>query len=267
MLFAGLGKSKVRETDKQRTERNIREIFDSAVVVFQTIKFISVYKFLLQFIVSLAVTIVFTATNLDEYLIVRTATKGSVLYKVLLSCFYTVPQALVFYILFKKNIRIFFRGITKKNLKLSLTIAFISFVVALLISGLLVYGFSYKMTAHSEIKGFVPSDIFTYLIQLLGEEILFFSAFFLIMKLFTNQKEPKYAFSMWLSGLTACLVFGLAHLWTYDFNIIQCIIIIGLPSIIKILLYLKTRNLWCTYLAHLFYDLMAVALTLYGTLV
>ncbi|CAI8920920.1 CPBP family intramembrane glutamic endopeptidase [Priestia megaterium] len=265
-LLARLEKRKMVETDKQRIDRNVKEIFDNIVVIFQTTRFIPFHKFLIQFIASLVVTIVFTATNLDESLLLKISIKDSVFYKVLLASFYTLPQALIFYFLFRKNIRIFFRKITKKHFTLSLTIAFASIVVAMFIAGLLVYGFSQTMTAHSEITTFSPSDIFTYIIQLLGEEILFFSAFFLSLKLFTKRKEPQYVLSVWISGLIACLVFGLAHLWTYDFNVIQCVIVIGLPSIIKIVLYLKTRNLWSTYLAHLFYDLMAIVITFSGKL-
>ncbi|MGW9103750.1 CPBP family glutamic-type intramembrane protease [Priestia megaterium] len=66
--------------------------------------------------------------------------------------------------------------------------------------------------------------------------------------------------------ILACLVFGLAHLWTYDFNVLQCVILIGMPSIIKIVLYLKTRNLWSAYLAHLFFDSVVIAITISGRL-
>lgn len=254
------------ETNKQKVDRNVKEIFDNIVLIFQTIKSIPFHKFLIQFVTSLIVTVVYAATDIDTILLLKVSTNESVLYKVLLACFYTCPQALIFYFLFRRNIRIFFRKVTIQHFRISLTIAVASLIATSLIRELLVHGLSNTPTAQSEIVGFIPSDIFTFIISLLGEELLFFSAFFLGLKWFTKRKEPLYTLSVWVSGLLACLVFGLAHLWTYDFNVLQSLILIGLPSIIKVILDLKTRNLWSTYLAHLFFDLMIIAITISGRL-
>ncbi|CAI8949385.1 CPBP family intramembrane metalloprotease [Priestia megaterium] len=262
-MLARSEKPKMVETNKQKVDRNVKEIFDNIILIFQTIKSISFHKFLIQFIASLIITVVYAATDIDTLLLLKVSTNGSVFYKVLSACFYTFPQALIFYFLFRRNIRIFFRKVTMQHFRISLTIAGASLVAAYFMHDFLVYGFSYNTTAQSEIVSFIPSDIFNFIIQLLGEELLFFSAFFLGLKWFTRRKEPLYALSVGISGLLACLVFGLAHLWTYDFNILQCVISIGLPSIIKIVLYLKTRNLWSAYLAHLFFDLVIIAITLF----
>lgn len=262
-MLARPEKRKMEETIKQKFGRNVKEIFDNIVVIFQTLRFIPFHKFLIQLIASLIVTVVYAATDIDTLLLLKVSTNGSVLYTVLSACFYTFPQALIFYLLFRQNIRIFFRKVTMQHFRISLTIAGVSLVAAYFMHDFLVYGLSYNTTAQSEIVSFIPSDIFNFIIQLLGEELFFFSAFFLGLKWFTRRKEPLYALSVGISGLLACVVFGLAHLWTYDFNVLQCVISIGLPSIIKIVLYLKTRNLWSTYLAHLFFDLAIIAITLF----
>jgi uncharacterized protein len=266
-MITSTEKQKIQETDAQRIRRNKREILDSIYVTYLSVKLVPLHKLIIQFVFSLLLTLLYTTPMLAELLNLENITDASLSLKLLVPSLYTVPQIALFCFLFKKNFLMFFRKIDKKQIKLLVWAGIFSFGIAIAISALLQYGFSYTAADNANTVSFVPSDSFILIIQLLGEEVLFFSTFFFILKLFTYTEKPQYGISICITSVLSCVLFGLAHLSTYDYRIIQCLFIIGFPCFIKILLLLKTRNLWCTYTAHLAHDLLAVLIVALGTLV
>ncbi|MDF2052614.1 type II CAAX prenyl endopeptidase Rce1 family protein [Priestia megaterium] len=266
-MITSTEKQKIEETEVQRIRRNKREILDSVYVTYLSVKLVPLHKLIIQFVFSILLTLLYTTPMLVELLNLKNVNNPSLSLKLLIPSLYTVPQIVLFCFLFKKNLLMFFRKFNVKQIKLSVWAGIYSLGIAMGINGLLEYGFSYTAADHTNTVSFVPSDSFILIIQLLGEEILFFSTFFFILKLFTYAKKPQYGITICVSSLLSCALFGLAHLFTYDFRIIQCLFIIGFPCFIKILLLFKTRNLWCTYSAHLVHDLLAVLIVAYGTLV
>jgi len=166
---------------------------------------------------------------LAELLNLENITDASLSLKLLVPSLYTVPQIALFYFLFKKNLLMFFRKIDKKQIKLLVWAGIFSFGIAMEIFVLLQYGFSYTAADNANTVSFVPNDSFILIIQLLGEEVLFFSTFFFILKLFTYTEKSQYGISICITSVLSCVLFGLAHLSTYDFRIIQCLFIIGFP--------------------------------------
>ncbi|PEB61973.1 hypothetical protein COM86_21680 [Priestia megaterium] len=266
-MITSTEKQKIQETDAQRIIRNKREILDSIYVTYLSVKLVPLHKLIIQFVFSLLLTLLYTNPMLAELLNLKNVNDPPLSLKILIPSLYTAPQIALFCFLFKKNLLMFFRKFNMKQIKLSVWAGIFSLGIAMGINALLEYGFSYTAADNTNTISFVPSDSFILIVQLLGEEILFFSTFFFILKLFTYAKKPQYGISICISSFLSCILFGLAHLSTYDFHIIQCVFIIGFPCFIKILLLLKTRNLWCTYSAHLVHDLLGVLIVAYGTLV
>jgi membrane protease YdiL (CAAX protease family) len=103
-------------------------------------------------------------------------------------------------------------------------------------------------------------------IQLMGEEVFTVLPFLAIMYFFykkggTTRKQAI----VWAWILTA-LWFGAAHLPTYGWNIAQAILIIGTARIVLTLAYIRTKNLWVSYGAHLLNDWVIFTFTLVATL-
>ncbi|KYG33415.1 CPBP family intramembrane glutamic endopeptidase [Priestia endophytica] len=258
------------ETKKSTEKQSLNEWFNSYVQetkndtedIFKAISSIPTYKFIIQFLVSLLVTIIYTA-DVDFYQnLIRIVTEQNSISRNLIStvCF-TLIQVLCFYLLFRKNIKWFFKKISWRQIKW----AFYFSVVALLISmsiALLITKSSYALDSNPSIEDQGIVQVIKLIIGLLGEEILFFSTFFLVLSLCLKKNFKKRMLNLYVSILFSCLVFGLAHLWTYDFNIVQCLIVIGLPSAIKVILYLWSKNLWCTYLQHFMYDFIVFLLVI-----
>lgn len=54
--------------------------------------------------------------------------------------------------------------------------------------------------------------------------------------------------------LVSSLLFGLIHLPTYDWNLIQCIVVIGTARMVLTLAWLLTKNIWVSTGAHIIND-------------
>lgn len=90
--------------------------------------------------------------------------------------------------------------------------------------------------------------------QLLGEEVLTMLPFLALMTLFTTRsgwsRRAAIVAAWWISAL----IFGMAHLPTYQWNWVQCVVVIGSARLVLSLAYLWTRNLWVSTLAHVLND-------------
>jgi hypothetical protein len=60
------------------------------------------------------------------------------------------------------------------------------------------------------------------------------------------------------------LVFGALHLPTYDWNLVQCIVIIGTARMVLTLAYIVTKNIWVSTGAHVINDWLLLGMALLG---
>lgn len=91
-------------------------------------------------------------------------------------------------------------------------------------------------------------------IQLMGEELFTILPFLALMYFFYKKgKVSRKKAIIWAWVLTA-IWFGAVHLPTYGWNIAQAILVIGSARIILTLAYIRTKNLWVSYGAHLLND-------------
>ncbi len=256
---------KIKETDQERIARNKKEMFNNMVLIFINVKSTPMYKFWIQFLFSLAWTLLFTSFHISEQLLSPFLGKDTILYNTTVGIAFTLPQLALFYLLFKSHIFIYFKKLTKKQVSLSIKVGCISLALASLIGLFFINILNINLSPNAGLTDFSFNDTFTLLFSLLGEEILFFSTFFLVLSFFAKQSTVKHYVSFAISGLLACLIFGLAHLWTYDFNIIQCLIVIGLPSMMHVVLYVKTKNIFATYTSHIVYDAIVVLMVVFAS--
>lgn len=91
-------------------------------------------------------------------------------------------------------------------------------------------------------------------IQLLGEELLTILPFLALLYLFVHKLSWSRTRAVALAWVATAVAFGLVHLPTYDWNILQCILIIGTARIVLTLAYIRTKNLWVSAGAHILND-------------
>jgi membrane protease YdiL (CAAX protease family) len=64
--------------------------------------------------------------------------------------------------------------------------------------------------------------------------------------------------------LVSSLLFGLSHLPTYNWNWVQCIVVIGTARIVLTMAWLRTKNIWVSTGAHIINDWLLFTLALLG---
>lgn len=98
--------------------------------------------------------------------------------------------------------------------------------------------------------------------QLLGEELLTILPFLACLWLLHTRWGVQRKAAVVLAWIASAIPFALVHLPTYDWNWVQCLVVIGGARLVLSLAYLTTRNIWVSTGAHVLNDwaLFGVAL-------
>jgi membrane protease YdiL (CAAX protease family) len=91
-------------------------------------------------------------------------------------------------------------------------------------------------------------------VQLLGEELLTVLPFLALLTLGATRLGLSRRRAVVVAWLLSALLFGLAHLPTYDWNLVQCLVVIGSARLVLSVAYLRTKNLWVSTGAHILND-------------
>jgi len=100
--------------------------------------------------------------------------------------------------------------------------------------------------------------------QLLGEEVITLLPFLALLQWFTKSLGVGRKGAIVGAWLLTSLAFGLIHLPTYDWNWIQCIVVIGSARMILTLPWILTKNLWVSTGAHIVNDWLLFTMTILG---
>ncbi|OAD84192.1 hypothetical protein ATN89_10420 [Comamonas thiooxydans] len=90
--------------------------------------------------------------------------------------------------------------------------------------------------------------------QLLGEEVLTMLPLLALLAWFHNRAGLSRRKSLVLAWLLSALPFALVHLPTYQWNLLQCLLVIGSARMVLTLAYLRSKNLAVSALAHIIND-------------
>ncbi len=102
------------------------------------------------------------------------------------------------------------------------------------------------------------------IIQLFGEELISILPFLGLMTLFTYW-GLKRSQALILGTLGAALWFAILHLPTYEWQILQCLLVIGCARIILLIPYLVTKNILVCAGAHIINDWLLFTIFIVGT--
>lgn len=100
--------------------------------------------------------------------------------------------------------------------------------------------------------------------QLFGEEVVTLLPFLALMYALTNQFGVGRKGAIVGAWLISSLLFGLIHLPTYGWNLIQCIVVIGSARLVLTLPWILTKNVWVSTGAHIVNDWLLFTLSLLG---
>lgn len=153
-------------------------------------------------------------------------------------------------LLTKCNLGLFFRKISLNDIRL-IIVSYIGYKIYYLIVYELFQVTNYVTTSAE--SQFLNMNLFTLIIntlQIFSEEIFRIFLFLILMYFlykYTNNRKK----SIIISTVLVLIVFGLMHVNTYGYNIIQILLLQGFGSIFEFLGYLKTKNLAIPIIIHL----------------
>ena len=101
--------------------------------------------------------------------------------------------------------------------------------------------------------------------QLFGEEVITLLPFLALLQWFTKSLGVGRKSAIIAAWLLTSLAFGLIHLPTYDWNWIQCIVVIGSARMMLTLPWILTKNIWVSTGAHIVNDWLLFAMSLLGS--
>ena len=90
--------------------------------------------------------------------------------------------------------------------------------------------------------------------QLIGEELVAILPFLALLWLCVSRIGMPRRVGIVIALVISSLIFGAAHLPTYEWNWTQSLVVIGTARIILTLAYIVTRNLWVSAGAHIIND-------------
>ena len=162
-----------------------------------------------------------------------------------------------------------FKKIRVKDIFLMLGFAFLNLIVSVTVG--IVVTKLFGTNANPAIAGIVGLTDFEKILfllktipQLFGEElftILIFLALLSFLSLSLNYSRKKAVVIAWL---VSSLAFALIHLPTYDWNLIQCILVIGTARIFLTLPYIVTKNIWISTGTHIINDWVIISIVILG---
>jgi hypothetical protein len=100
--------------------------------------------------------------------------------------------------------------------------------------------------------------------QLFGEEVVTILPFLAVLTLLSAGFGVGRKAAIVGAWLISSLLFGLIHLPTYDWNLIQCVVVIGTARMVLTLAWILTKNIWVSTGAHITNDWLLFSMSLVG---
>lgn len=100
-------------------------------------------------------------------------------------------------------------------------------------------------------------------LQLLGEELITILPFLALLWFCNAKIGLSRNLSVLAAWLLSAIAFGLLHLPTYNWNIAQCLVVIGSARLVLTLAYIWTKNIWVSTGAHIINDWILIGLTVF----
>ncbi len=156
-----------------------------------------------------------------------------------------------------------------REVRLMLGFALLNIVVSMSI-GTLVYAFT-EVTSNGANAQLSAADtagriaFFAKTIpQLFGEEVITLLPFLAVMTLLTHSFGMGRKGAIVGAWLITAVIFGMLHLPTYNWNWVQCIVVIGSARLMLTLPWIMTKNIWVSTGAHIINDWLLFGAGLVG---
>lgn len=159
-----------------------------------------------------------------------------------------------------------FAPVGLREVKLMFAFALLNIIVSLAVGGAVkLFGTTTPNAAvadAAQLGGVRLLNFFsTVALQLLGEELMTILPFLAVLAFCRAQVGMGRNASVIVAWLASAVAFGLVHLPTYDWNVVQCLVVIGSARLILTWAYVWSKNVWVSTGAHIINDWTLIAST------
>ena len=165
--------------------------------------------------------------------------------------------------------RSIFARVGSRELRLMFGFALLNIVVSMGV-GLALRAFTEvtPSAATAQLGGLDPAGQLAFfaktLPQLFGEEVITLLPFLALLQGFVRGFGMSRKRAIIAAWLISSIAFGLIHLPTYDWNLIQCVVVIGSARMLLTLPWIMTKNIWVSTGAHVLNDWSLFAMGILG---
>lgn len=161
-----------------------------------------------------------------------------------------------------------FARIGLREVKLMFVFAILNIIISLVVgSAVKFYGTATPNAAIADAANLGGAQVSSFFakvaLQLLGEELITILPFLAVLALCHAQAGIARNASVIVAWLTSAVAFGLVHLPTYDWNIVQCLVVIGSARLVLTWAYVWSKNVWVSTGAHIINDWTLMASTIF----
>jgi hypothetical protein len=100
-------------------------------------------------------------------------------------------------------------------------------------------------------------------LQMLGEELITILPFLALLWYLHARAGLSRNAAVLAAWLLSAIAFGLLHLPTYDWNVVQCLVVIGGARLVLTWAYVWTKNIWVSTGAHIINDWTLISMTVF----
>lgn len=109
---------------------------------------------------------------------------------------------------------------------------------------------------------FITNEVIS-LLDLMIEELLAISFFLVLSALITQHMHASRNAGIWWGLIGSIVFFGMIHFVAYDWHILQMIVLIGMSRIFDTGMYIRTKNVWISYIFHFLWDSVLLFLSVF----
>jgi membrane protease YdiL (CAAX protease family) len=161
-----------------------------------------------------------------------------------------------------------FRRVGLRDLMLMFGFAILNIIVSMSVGALLqTFG---TVTANAGVAGAAGLEgarLASYFakvgLQLLGEELITILPFLALLWYLHAKVGLSRNAAVLAAWLLSAIAFGLLHLPTYDWNVVQCLVVIGSARLVLTLAYVWTKNIWVSTGAHIINDWTLISMIVF----
>jgi len=162
-----------------------------------------------------------------------------------------------------------FGPVGAKEIRYMFLFALLNVVVSMAVGGVVNAIFSTSPnSAVSTMSGLGTGELVLFFLktipQLFGEELLTVLPFLALMYFFVSKLQMERKPAVLLAWVISAILFGSVHLSTYDWNVAQCLLVIGSARLVLTLAYFRTRNILVSTGAHVINDWVLFVMNIVG---